>query len=168
MSTDPHHHRRLRRRDPDSPLGVRATEAIFVRANPFLDAVWKADELGLCISVGCPDCGTLEFRRMLASLDGIPADAPLNAPRRLPPDAPGTLAAAVAGIDFDLLRIAPRWYDALDVALFHLRDRGELRFVLEDWVRRPAVPTRILDLVLFRHARYAFPDHRLEIGRAHV
>ena len=160
MSTNPHH-RRLRQRDRDAAPHVRPAASLFVRANRFLDAVWQADDLGLCIAAGCSECGTLEFRRMLATIDGVPADAPLNAPRRGDADAPGALASALTSVDFDLLRLAPRWYDALDVALFHLRDRGELRFVLEDWVRRDAVPTRILDLVLFRHARYGFPDARL-------
>jgi hypothetical protein len=159
MSTNPHHRRR-RHADSDLPGGIRRTADLFARSNAFLDAVWQADDEGLCITAGCGDCGALEFRRLLARIDGVPDDRPLNAP------APGeprrdALARSVAALDFDLLRLAPRWYDALDVALFHLRDGGTLATVLEDWVRRTDVPTRILDLVLFRHARYGFPDERL-------
>ncbi|MFM9145785.1 MAG: hypothetical protein ACKORL_10640, partial [Phycisphaerales bacterium] len=70
------------------------------------------------------------------------------------PTAPGPLARALAEVDFDLLRLAPHWYDALDVALMHVRERRELGFVLADWVQRAAIPARVLDLVLFRHVRY--------------
>ena len=171
MSTNPHHrrHRLADRSSGNFGSGgrVRQIPSLFVRANPFLDAVWAAAEEGACMTTGCTECGTLDFRRMLATIDGVPAEAQLNAEAtRLAraehaPDAPGALATALAAVDFDILRLAPRWYDALDIALFHLRDRGELRFVIDAWVRRESVPTRILDLVLFRHARYAFPDERL-------
>jgi hypothetical protein len=160
MSTNPLH-RCHRQADPDRTPRVRRAADLFVRANALLGATWEASEQGLCLTPGCADCGTLEFRRLLARVDGIPPGEPLNLRRAPVPDAPSPLAAAVASVDFDLLRLAPRWYDALDIALFHLRDRGELRFALEDWVRRPSVPTRILDLVLFRHARYGYPDERL-------
>jgi hypothetical protein len=109
---------------------------------------------------GCTDCGALEFRRMLATADGLPPDVPLSLHARMQP-APDRVASALAELDFDLLRLAPRWYDALDSALFHVRDRGRLAGVLESWVRRDAVPTRVLDLVLFRHARYGHPDERV-------
>jgi hypothetical protein len=99
---------------------------------------------------------------MLATADGLAPDVPLNLRARMPgTTAGGRIAAALAELDFDLLRLAPRWYDALDCALFHVRDRGELADVLDSWVRRDAVPTRILDLVLFRHARYGHPDERI-------
>jgi hypothetical protein len=167
MSTSPHHRKQCDRRRPDDPSpghgSVRRTQDLFARANPFLDAVWLAAESGVCLSTGCTDCGTLEFRRMLASIDGQPASPtdPLPRPRATAPDAPGALASALAAVDFDLLRLAPRWYDALDIALYHVRDRAELGFVLDDWLRRPTVPVRILDLVLFRHARYGFPGERV-------
>lgn len=160
MSTNPHHRRR-RHADTEFPEGLRRATNLFARANPFLDAVWQASDEGLCITAGCGDCGALEFRRMLARIDGIPDDRPLNAPPTPGESRGDALARSVAAVDFDLLRLAPRWYDALDVTLFHLRDRRTLAPVLEDWVRRPDVPARILDLVLFRHARYGFPDERL-------
>lgn len=160
MSTNPLH-RCHRHEDPDRAPTVRRAGDLFARANAFLDAVWNAADDGLCLTPGCSDCGTLGFRRALATVDGVPTGEPLNLRRVASADAPSRLASALASVDFDLLRLAPRWYDALDIALFHLRDRGELRFVLEDWVRRPAVPARILDLVLFRHARYGYPDERL-------
>ena len=160
MSTSPQHRRSCSPGSGTRPA-LRRTQDLFVRANPFLDAVWKAAERGTCLSSGCSDCGTLDFRRALAAVDGIAPGESLAVPPRLAPSAPGPLAAALASIDFELLRLAPRWYDALDIALFHLRDRLELGFVLEDWVRRAALPTRVLDLVLFRHARYSFPDERL-------
>ena len=161
MSTNPHH-RCHRLGNGEVHPRIRPASNLFARANPFLDAVWHAADEGTCLTAGCTDCGALGFRRALASVDGRPADAPLNLlPATDPPQAPGPLAQALATVDFDLLRLAPRWYDALDVALFHLRDRGELGFVLDDWVRRPAVPARILDLVLFRHARYGYPCERI-------
>lgn len=160
MSTNPHH-RRHRHADSESPGGVRRASNLFARSSPFLDALWQAADDGLCITAGCGDCGALEFRRVLARIDGVPDDQPLNARRTGGTPADGSLARSVASVDFDLLRLAPRWYDGLDAALFHLRDRGSLAPVIEDWVRRAAVPARILDLVLFRHARYGFPDERL-------
>lgn len=163
MPANPHH-----RPNHGAGRAVRPAPTLFARGNPFLDAAWSAAEDGVCVSGGCPQCGAIGFRRRLAAIDGDPPDAPLGLPRQRRPDVPLPLAAAMAGLDFDLLRLAPAWYDALDVALLHLRDRGQLRFVLEDWLRRERVPTRILDLVLFRHARYGFPDERLAdlwIGR---
>lgn len=160
MSTNPHH-RRHGHDDIESVPRVRAAESLFSRANQFLAAVWNASDAGMCITAGCSECGALEFRRALATLDGLSPDAPLTTPIALLPEAPGPLASALASVDFGLLRLTPRWYDALDIALFYVRDRGELRFVLDEWVRRDAVPTRILDLVLFRHVRYGFPDARL-------
>jgi hypothetical protein len=161
MSTNPHH-RCHRQGEGQAHPRIRPATDLFARANPFLDAVWRAADEGLCLTAGCTDCGTLAFRRMLADIDGEPHDAPLNLRSGDGTAASaGPLASAVAGLDFDLLRLAPRWYDALDVALFHLRDRGQLGHALEDWVRRPAVPPRILDLVLFRHARYGYPCERL-------
>ena len=160
MSTNPHH-RRHRLADTDTPGGVRRATNLFARSSPFLDALWQAADDGLCITAGCGECGALEFRRLLARIDGVPEDRPLNAPPAPGERPPAALARSVASVDFDLLRLAPRWYDALDVALFHLRDRGALGPVIDDWVRRDAVPARVLDLVLFRHARYGFPDERL-------
>jgi hypothetical protein len=160
MSTNPHH-RRHHSDEIDSAPRIRAAETLFSRANPFLAATWHASDAGMCITPGCSECGALEFRRALATLDGLSVDAPLTTPVALHPEAPGPLATALATVDFALLRLTPRWYDALDIALFYVRDRGELRFVLNEWVRRDAVPTRILDLVLFRHVRYGFPDPRL-------
>lgn len=160
MSANPHLRPRCAGRDGIARR-VRPAPTLFARGNPFLDAVWGASEDGLCISGGCPHCGALEFRRRLAAIDGLPADAPLNTPRAPRSDVPLPLATALASLDFALLRIAPGWHDALDVALLHLRDRGQLGFVLEDWVRRDRVPDRILDLALFRHARYGFPDERI-------
>lgn len=165
MSANPHHRPRC---GEGIARGARPAPTLFARGNPFLDAVWDAREDGLCISGGCPHCGALGFRRRLAAIDRMPADAPLNTPRAAASDVALPLATALATLDFGLLRIAPGWYDALDVALFHLRDLGQLRFVLEDWVRRDRVPARILDLVLFRHARYGYPDERIAdlwIGR---
>lgn len=162
MSTNPHH--RCHRQGESEPHPrVRPASHLFARSNAFLDAVWQAAEDGTCLTAGCSDCGALEFRRALAAIDGDSRESAINlhANASARPEAPGPLATALAGLDFDLLRLAPRWYDALDVALFHLRDRGELGFVLEDWVRRPTVPARILDLVLFRHARYGYPSERL-------
>jgi predicted nucleic acid-binding Zn-ribbon protein len=156
MSTHPHHRRDGRAAGP----GIRAAPSLFARANAFLDLVWEASELGACMTPGCTDCGALEFRRMLATADGLPPDVPLSLHARMQP-APDRVASALAELDFDLLRLAPRWYDALDSALFHVRDRGRLAGVLESWVRRDAVPTRVLDLVLFRHARYGHPDERV-------
>ena len=103
---------------------------------------------------------------MLGAIDGAdPADAVnLRAAALAARDAgaaPTRLAQALADLDFDLLRLAPRWFDALDTALFHARDHGMLAHVLASWVRREAIPTRILDLVLFRHARYGYPDDRV-------
>lgn len=160
MSTNPHH-RRHHPEDIESAPRIRAAETLFSRANQFLAAVWNASDIGMCMTPGCSECGALEFRRALATLDGLSPDAPLTTPIALLPEAPGPLAVALATVDFGLLRLTPRWYDALDIALFHVRDHGELRFVLDEWVRRDAVPTRVLDLVLFRHVRYGFPDARL-------
>lgn len=158
MSTHPHH----RRDGRAAGSGIRAAPSLFARANAFLDLAWEAADAGACMTPGCTDCGALEFRRMLATADGLPPDVPLNlGARMLGAGAAGRVAAALAELDFDLLRLAPRWYDALDCALFHARDRGELAHVLESWVRREAVPARILDLVLFRHARYGHPDERI-------
>ncbi|MFM1936130.1 MAG: hypothetical protein RI990_1089 [Planctomycetota bacterium] len=187
MSTSPDAHRRLHQPatspgdPPGSPeashTGRRGTPRItradfdpglFGRANPFLDAVWDANERGTCIGAGCGECGALEFRRMLGAIDGsaptdavnLRAAAASMAARggRVPPS---RLATAMADLDFDLLRLAPRWLDALDTALFHARDHGMLGHVLAAWVRREAIPTRVLDLVLFRHARYGYPDERV-------
>ena len=160
MSTNPHHQRH-RHADSEPPGGVRRAANLFARSSPFLDALWQAADDGLCITAGCGDCGALEFRRLLARIDGVPDDRPLNAPPPRGTPSESALARSVAAVDFDLLRLAPRWYDALDVTLFHLRDRAALSTVVEDWVRRHAVPARVLDLVLFRHARYGFPDERL-------
>lgn len=158
MSTHPHHRRDGRAAGP----GIRAAPSLFARANAFLELVWQGSEQDACMTPGCTDCGALEFRRMLASADGLPAEVPLNLHARMHAGcSPGRVATALAELDFDLLRLAPRWYDALDCALFHARDRGELAAVLEAWVRREAVPTRVLDLVLFRHARYGHPDERV-------
>ena len=158
MSTHPHH----RRDGRAASHGIRAAPSLFARANAFLDLAWEAADTGACMTPGCTDCGALEFRRMLATADGLAPDVPLNLRARMPgTTAGGRIAAALAELDFDLLRLAPRWYDALDCALFHVRDRGELADVLDSWVRRDAVPTRILDLVLFRHARYGHPDERI-------
>jgi hypothetical protein len=161
MSTSPHQRRDRRHGSTAEPSGIRIAPTLFARANPFVDAAWQAADLGLCMSAGCTDCGALGFRRALMRIDGIADDVAVNAPRREAPAAAGALARAVAELDFDLLRLAPRWYDALDVALMHLRERRELRFVLDDWVARPAIPARILDLVLYRHVRYGYPDERL-------
>lgn len=158
MSTHPHH----RRDGRAAGSGIRAAPSLFARANAFLDLAWEAADAGACMTPGCTECGALEFRRMLATADGLPPDVPLNlGARMLGAGAAGRVAGALAELDFDLLRLAPRWYDALDCALFHARDRGELAHVLESWVRRDAVPARILDLVLFRHARYGHPDERI-------
>jgi hypothetical protein len=158
MSTHPHH----RRDGRAATHGIRAAPSLFARANAFLDLAWEAADTGACMTPGCTDCGALEFRRMLATADGLAPDVPLNLRARMPgTTAGGRIAAALAELDFDLLRLAPRWYDALDCALFHVRDRGELADVLDSWVRRDAVPTRILDLVLFRHTRYGHPDERI-------
>lgn len=158
MSTNHHHHRQ---RDFDSTARIRAAETLFIRANPFLEAVWCADEHGMCISAGCSECGALEFRRSLATLDGLPIDQPVNQRPIASADAPSKVASALMTVDFQLLRLAPHWYDALDVALFHCRDRGDLQYVIDQWLSRMDIPIRILDLVLFRHARYAFPQPRL-------
>lgn len=160
MSTNPHH-RRNHPEDIESAPRIRAAETLFSRANQFIAAVWNASDVGMCMTPGCSECGALEFRRALATLDGLSPDAPLTTPIALLPEAPGPLAVALATVDFGLLRLTPRWYDALDIALFYVRDHGELRFVLDEWVRRDAVPMRVLDLVLFRHVRYGFPDARL-------
>ena len=168
MSTSPHPRRDRHHGSTAEPPGIRIAPTLFARANPFVDAAWQAADLGLCMSAGCPDCGALGFRRALARLDGIADEVPVNAPRLDVPAAPGPLARALAEVDFDLLRLAPHWYDALDVALMHVRERRELGFVLDDWVQRAAIPARVLDLVLFRHVRYGYPDDRLAdlwIGR---
>lgn len=158
MSTHPHH----RRDGRSAASGIRAAPSLFARANPFLELAWEAADIGACMTPGCTDCGALEFRRMLATADGHPQDVPLSlAARTCGAGAAGSIATALSELDFDLLRLAPRWYDALDCALFHVRDRGELAGVLDSWVRREAVPTRVLDLVLFRHARYGHPDERI-------
>jgi len=181
MSTSPDAHHRPRHRAAHPGETSRSIEGghaptrieragidpgLFVRANPFLDAVWDANERGTCIGAGCGECGALEFRRMLGAIDGAdPADAVnLRAAALTVRDAgaaPTRLAQALADLDFDLLRLAPRWLDALDTALFHARDHGMLVHVLAAWVRREAIPTRVLDLVLFRHARYGYPDDRV-------
>lgn len=148
---------------PGAAPDVRAAgpASLFSRANPFLELLWEADTRGLCMSFGCTECGALGFRRELAHLEGDPDADRVNSPTHPPRTAPGPLATALASIDFDLLRLAPHWYDALDIALLRLRDRGELAHVVDAWLARNRVPVRVLDLVLFRHARYGFPDHRL-------
>jgi hypothetical protein len=142
--TRPTTHRARRQEPPASSL--------FARANPFLDLVWSADERRMCMSFGCGECGALSFRRLLADL-------------ARPGDAPNALARGLAGVDFALLRLAPHWYDALDIALFEQRNlpRGDeqLAHVVEAWLGREDVPTRVLDLVMFRHARYGHPNDAL-------
>ena len=130
MSTHPHH----RRDGRAATHGIRAAPTLFARANAFLDLAWEAADTGACMTPGCTDCGALEFRRMLATADGLAPDVPLNLRALMPgTTAGGRIAAALAELDFDLLRLAPRWYDALDCALFHVRDRGELADVLDSW-----------------------------------
>ncbi len=131
--------------------------SLFARANPFVDLVWSCDESGLCMSFGCGECGALAFRRRLAELDRAPAA-----------DHSSPLAHALATVDFALLRLAPHWYDALDIALFELRSHPvaedaphPLATVLEAWLRRDDIPVRVLDLVMFRHARYNHPTEAL-------
>ncbi|MFO0783820.1 MAG: hypothetical protein U0636_09065 [Phycisphaerales bacterium] len=131
--------------------------SLFARANPFVDLVWSCDESGLCMSFGCGECGALAFRRRLAELD-----------RAAAADHPSPLAHALATVDFALLRLAPHWYDALDIALFELRSRPvaedaphPLGTVLEAWLHRDDLPVRVLDLVMFRHARYSHPTEAL-------
>ena len=160
MSTSPQH---SGRHDPPSRAldRVRRTDDLFSHANVFLEAIWTASEEGMCLSSCCGDCGNLPFRRVLAAVDGEPSERPVGVAVPRPAVGSGRLAAAVARVDFALLRLTPRWYDALDIALFHLRDRGQLGGVIEDWVRRPTLPPRVLDLVLFRHARYGYPCERL-------
>ena len=165
MSTDAHHRRSPHAAANAARAGVaRIAPSLFARSNPFVDLLWEADSRGLCMSYGCTDCGALGFRRELARLEGEPDDAPLNAPVRdaeAPPAPAGPLALALAAIDFDQLRLAPHWHDALAIALLRLRERGQLAAVIDAWVRRETIPVRVLDLVLLRHARYGFPDERL-------
>ncbi len=108
------------------------------------------------MSLGCGECGALAFRRRLAELNLSTAGAA---------DGAGPLAAALAAVDFSLLRLAPHWYDALDIALFELRasPRGstQLALVLDGWLERQDLPVRVLDLVMFRHARYGNPNEAL-------
>lgn len=119
------------------------TQSLFARANPFVDLVWACDESGMCMSLGCSECGALAFRRRLAT-------------------SVESLAQALAHVDFGLLRLAPHWYDALDIALFELRSMDEgaqqLSYVLEHWLERTDLPLRVLDLVMFRFARYGTPN----------
>lgn len=121
------------------------SSSLFSRANPFVDLVWTCDESRMCMSLGCGECGALAFRRRLAELTG--------------------LAEALATVDFALLRLAPHWYDALDIALFELRGvpngNEKLEHVLDAWLRRAELPVRVLDLVLFRHVRYDNPSEAL-------
>lgn len=121
---------------------------LFSRVNLFVDLVWTCDERRICMSFGCGECGALAFRRHLA---GIAAAG----------GAPNELAAALATVDFALLRLAPHWYDALDIALFELRahhgGEHQLAHVVGAWLARDDIPLRVLDLVMFRHARYGHP-----------
>lgn len=155
--------------------------SLFARANPFVDLVWSCDESGLCMSFGCGECGALAFRRRLAELDRAAAVDRAPAADRAPAQdrAPAAdhaspashaspLAHALATVDFALLRLAPHWYDALDIALFELRSRPvaedaphPLGTVLEAWLHRDDLPVRVLDLVMFRHARYGHPTEAL-------
>ena len=151
--------------------------SLFARANPFVDLVWSCDEHGLCMSFGCGECGALAFRRRLAELDHAAAPARARAAERMPAPAPAPapapehaspLAHALATVDFALLRLAPHWYDALDIALFELRSRPvaedaphPLATVLEAWLHRDDLPVRVLDLVMFRHARYNHPTEAM-------
>ncbi|MBL9140877.1 MAG: hypothetical protein JNK53_03330, partial [Phycisphaerae bacterium] len=70
-----------------------------------------------------------------------------------------------ANVDFNLLRLAPHWYDALDIALFELRSQPDgceqLAQVIGPWLQRDDIPVRVLDLVLFRHARHEQPNEAL-------
>lgn len=133
---------------------TRSVPSLFACVNPFVNLVWECDERRLCMSFGCGTCGALPFRRLLAQF----------------PD----LVQALIAVDFSLLRLAPHWYDALDIALFELRDAtgahdaerenagaDPLSRVLDRWLERPDLPVRVLDLVLFRHARYDNPTPAL-------
>lgn len=126
--------------------------SLFSRSNAFVDLVWTCDERGMCMSFGCGECGALAFRRRIAEF------AP-------PQDMPGALAKALAAVDFSMLRLAPHWYDALDIALFELRSLPEgcdhLAQVIGTWLDRDDIPLRVLDLVMFRHARYEHPNEAI-------
>lgn len=136
-----------RNRRPELPAA-----SLFARANPFVDLVWSADERRICMSFGCGECGALAFRRQLADL-------------AQPGEEPNALARGLAQVDFALLRLAPHWYDALDIALFEQRNlpRGDaqLAHVIEAWLAREDIPIRVLDLVMFRHARSGHPNDAL-------
>jgi hypothetical protein len=139
----------------------RLEPTLFEQADAFVALVRTAGAQGACLSFGCTDCGALAFRRALSTFDGTPDAAHVNSPTVTPRTEPGPLARALANVDFDLLRLAEHWHGALDLALFHLRERGQLHWVIEAWLARERIPVRVLELVLFRHARYAYPDHRL-------
>lgn len=139
----------------------RIEPTLFEQADAFVTLVRGAADQGACLMPGCTECGALAFRRALSTFDGTGDAAHVNMPARVARDAPGPLARAMANVDFDLLRTADHWHGALDLALLHLRERGELHWVVDAWLARERIPVRVLELVLYRHARHAYPDHRL-------
>lgn len=130
----------------------RPEPSLFTSSSTFVDLVWNCDEGGMCMSFGCGECGALAFRRRIAEF------AP-------PEKMPTALAEALAVVDFTMLRLAPHWYDALDIALFELRSLPSgcehLAHVVGAWLERDDIPLRVLDLVMFRHARYEHPTEAM-------